>query len=390
MAWLRGREVVDRLSALAVQIDGGSVEVDTEAAMRRIEQACARLVAERAAVGAQVEQLVLALSQVVEGVVLTDAGGEIVFRNTIAEAYAGARHGDALVERTLVDQLRRALDGEESTETVELWGPPRRTLVISASPLSDEQRTVGALARIEDVSDRRRVETMRRDFVANISHELKTPVGALVSLSDALVDEDDPEVVRRLTGRMQREAVRLARIVEELLDLSRIEADGSAVRETVDVRQVVGDALERTRTTAEHRRVLVESAPIEPGLTVRGDPHQLVSALQNLLENAVKYSDEDTSVCIFVAAAEDEMIDIVVEDHGIGIPARDLERVFERFYRVDRARARDTGGTGLGLSIVRRVAQNHGGDILVTSREGEGSTFTFRLPAGEPAPVPPS
>ena len=388
MAWLRGREVVDRLSSLASRVDGGPPAVDTEAALRRIELAYERVAGERTEATQQVEQLVLALSQVVEGVVLADASGEVVFRNTIAEAYAGARHGDALVERTIIEQLRRSLRGEETTETVDLWGPPRRTLVLSSSPLEDNGRIVGVLARIEDVSDRQRVETMRRDFVANISHELKTPVGALVSLSDALVDEDDPKVVRRLTSRMQGEAVRLARIVEELLDLSRIEAEGSAVREVVEVRHIVADAIERMRTAAEHRGVGLDSSEIDSALAVVGDPHQLVSALQNLLENAVKYSDEGTAVRVSAAAVDDEMIDIVVEDHGIGIPGRDLERIFERFYRVDRARARDTGGTGLGLSIVRHVAQNHYGDILVSSREGEGSTFTLRLPAGTGTTTP--
>jgi two-component system sensor histidine kinase SenX3 len=180
---------------------------------------------------------------------------------------------------------------------------------------------------------------------------------------------------------MRTEAERLGRIIEDLLDLSRIEAEEAPSREPVPVRVVVAEAVERLRPVAEHRGIRLESDEPAYTLAIVGDRRQLVSALHNLLDNAIKYSEVGSSVHV-VVRHEDDTIEIDVADHGIGIPSRDLERIFERFYRVDRARSRDTGGTGLGLAIVRHVASNHGGDVRVTSREGAGSTFTLRLPGG--------
>jgi two-component system sensor histidine kinase SenX3 len=238
---------------------------------------------------------------------------------------------------------------------------------------------------IEDISERRRLEAVRRDFVANISHELKTPVGALGLLAETMADEEDQSVARRLAERMQLEATRVGRIIEDLLDLSRIESEESPSREPVPVHLVLAEAAERLRPTAELRSITIDVAEPNHRLTVMGERRQLVSALNNLLENAVKYSDDGGRVEV-TTTTDGTWVELAVCDHGIGIPARDLERIFERFYRVDRARARDTGGTGLGLAIVRHVATNHGGDVRVESHEGEGSTFTLRLPSG-PGPV---
>jgi len=244
---------------------------------------------------------------------------------------------------------------------------------------------------VDDVSERRRLDSVRRDFVANIGHELKTPVGALGILSEALVDEVEGstgevnEVVRRLADRMQTEAVRLGHIIDDLLDLSRIEAEEVPRREPVPVHVLVAEAVERVRTKADHRAVALQVNEPDLGVLVVGDPRQLTSAIENLLENAVKYSDDGSVVRVWAGLGERaDMVAIIVEDQGIGIPDRDIRRIFERFYRVDRARARDTGGTGLGLSIVRHVAHNHGGEVEVRSREGEGSTFTLLLPPGSP------
>jgi two-component system sensor histidine kinase SenX3 len=380
---LRSRRLAARIEALAAGLDGAPATGSggTEAALSRLEAAVDGCAAERRSVQDRLDRLVVALSHIAEGVVMADEHGQIVFRNSRAEAYAGARHGDALAERTLVQLLRRALAGEESTEPLDLWGPPRRTLVLSAFPLHDAGRIVGALAMVEDVSEKRRLDAVRRDFVANIGHELKTPVGALSLLSEALADETDVEEFRRLTASMQREALRLGRIIEDLLDLSRIEAEEAPLSELVPVALLVAEAVERVRTKADHRSIAIEVPVIDDGLVVLGDRRQLVSALDNLLENAVKYSDDGSSVLV-TAAGDGPSVAIAVEDHGIGIPTRDLERIFERFYRVDPARARDTGGTGLGLAIVRHVAHNHGGEVHVVSREGEGTTFTLTLPPG--------
>jgi two-component system sensor histidine kinase SenX3 len=234
---------------------------------------------------------------------------------------------------------------------------------------------------VEDVTERRRLESVRRDFVANISHELKTPVGALGLLAETLVTEDDPAVARRLAERMLTEAFRVGRTIDDLLELSRIEADEVASREDVAVRTIVGEAVDRVRGAADQRDIDIQVDPMPDRLGVVGDRRQLVSAIYNLLENAVKYSDPGTSVRVRTST-DGRMVGLSVEDHGIGIPRRDIERVFERFYRVDRARSRDTGGTGLGLAIVRHVANNHHGEVSVESDEGHGSTFTLRLPLG--------
>ncbi|MBK5223593.1 MAG: two-component sensor histidine kinase [Acidimicrobiia bacterium] len=327
------------------------------------------------------QQLAQALDAIPEGVAICDVDGRIVFHNATGSNYSEARHGDALVEAAIGELLGRALGGETYVETVELFGPPRRTLVITAVPLDPDTVGPGAVAVIDDVTEHRRLEAVRRDFVANISHELKTPVGALALLAETLIDEDDPAVTARLAGRMVTEAHRVGRTIGDLLELSSIEVEADKVIEVVPVRQILAGAVGRIRPAADQRGIRVELDEPDDALRVRGDRRQLVSALFNLLDNAVKYS-EGGSVVHTRAVGRGDEVDIVVEDHGIGIPSRDLERVFERFYRVDQARSRQTGGTGLGLAIVRHVVNNHAGEVVVTSREGEGSTFTLRLPVG--------
>jgi two-component system sensor histidine kinase SenX3 len=351
--------------------------------LERLEDVIGRAATRMEESSAHGSRLVAALAHVPEGVVIADADGTVVFRNAQAASFVGARHGEALAERALGELLSAALAGQSNEENLELFSPPRRTLAIRARPLLDNGRPAGAVAIIEDVSERRRLEAIRRDFVANISHELKTPVGALSLVAETLEGEDDPAVVARLSHRMRAEAERLGRIIEDLLDLSRIEAEESPSREPIAMQMVVGESVDRLRPVAEHRgiRLAIQGPP--RNLVIRGDRRQLVSAVHNLVDNAIKYS-EDNSVVEVTVTGRDGWIDVTVADHGIGIPSRDLERVFERFYRVDRARSRDTGGTGLGLSIVRHVANNHGGEVSVDSREGEGSTFRLRLPTGAP------
>lgn len=336
------------------------------------------------------ERLTRAFDLIPQGVILADADGVVGFRNRAASGFVDARHGEALVEGAITELIGRAVGGVSETRTLELYGPPRRAVQLRAGPLRgdaggdrDDRPVVGAFVLVEDVSDRQRLEAVRRDFVANISHELKTPIGALGVLAESLAGEDDPAVVARLADRMQREAFRVAHTIDDLLQLSRIETDSLPDPEPVDVASVVAEAIDRTVPAAVLRRVQVRAPRVESGLVVQGDRLQLVSALVNLLDNAVKYSDPGTDAIVEVAAARrDGWVAISVTDHGMGIPGRDLERIFERFYRVDRARSRETGGTGLGLAIVRHVVSNHDGEVTVTSREGEGTTFVLRFPDG--------
>ena len=310
------------------------------------------------------------------GVVLTDSSGQTLVENNAARTYQG--HAAVLVGEVVERHLRQAIRGSASGQNVEFIGPPRIVLAVQAIPLEDG----GALVTVDDVSERARLDAVRTDFVANISHELKTPVGALALLAEALADVDDADSARRLAGRIVDEAHRAARTIDDLLELSRTELGGAAAKDIVSIAQVVDDAVERVRAAADQLSVDVIVANGPDDLHVVGSHRQLVSAVANLLDNAVKYSDTGSRVVIECRRVDD-WVEIEVTDTGVGIPPRDIDRIFERFYRVDRARSRDTGGTGLGLSIVRHVATNHSGEVTVQSHEGEGSVFTMRLPAGQ-------
>jgi len=325
---------------------------------------------------AEVLQLRRALDALPIGVVLTDPTGQTRVENVAAHTYYG--HAAVLVEEAVERHVRRAVRGYASGQTVEFIGPPRTVLDIQAIPLEDG----GALVTVDDVSERARLDSVRTDFVANISHELKTPVGALAVLAEALADIDDPDAARGLADKMVGEAHRAARTIADLLELSRTELGGAAAKDVVSVAQVVDDAVARAQAAAEQHSINVSITRGPGDLHVVGSHRQLVSAVANLLENAVKYSDTGSEVVV-ESRRDNGSIEIIVTDTGVGIPARDIDRIFERFYRVDRARSRDTGGTGLGLSIVRHVATNHMGEVTVQSREGEGSVFIIRVPAEE-------
>ncbi len=347
-----------------------------------VERAVDRTVLRGADITEAEGRLVDALDAIPLGIVVFDEEGDIAFRNEVAGGYL-ARPSEALVEEAIVELSTETGRGgvAPAARTIELFGPPRRTLVLSGSPLQRRGKDFGVLVVIEDVTDRRRLEAVRRDFVANISHELKTPVGALALLAETLAGEDEPAVVRGLAERMLAEAFRVDRTIDDLLELSRIEASEISALTRIPVEDFVSEALQRVRPAADQQGIVLEVQDASARVVVDGDRRQLVSAVYNLLENAVKYSDPGSTVRVAVQT-DGRWVDIVVVDEGIGIPRRDLERVFERFYRVDRARSRETGGTGLGLAIVRHVAGNHAGEVHVESQEGEGSTFTLRLPLG--------
>jgi two-component system, OmpR family, sensor histidine kinase SenX3 len=371
-----------RLSALAARLGVEAPEEEpagVEPALHHLEQVTDRAAEAVAESSADAIRLRRALDNLPQGVIVCDENGEVVFRNARAVGLMGGRHGDALAAQAVVDLLADAWQQGTAERTLDLYGPPRRTLAVRTQLLDDGRRTLGVIAVIDDVSERRRLEEIRRDFVANVSHELKTPMGALGLLAETLVTETDAAVAQRLASRIHTEAFRVSRIIDDLLDLSRIEAEEAPPREPVLVNLVMAEAVERVRAAAEHRDIKITLEEPDPPVAVIGDRRQLVSALYNLLENAVKFSYDGGAVR-FAGREEGENVVLEVEDHGVGIPARDLERIFERFYRVDQGRSRTTGGTGLGLSIVRHVAANHQGRVEVDSREGEGSTFRLILP----------
>ena len=562
------RAISQRLAALGTRLglDPPEDENNVETSLAYLEQVtggAAQAVTESSSDAIRLRR---SLDTLTQGVVLCDENGTVIYRNGRANALMVSRHGDALAAQAVTEVLEDAWHEGSAERTLDLYGPPRRTLQVRARQIDDGRRPLGVIALIEDVSERRRLEEIRRDFVANVSHELKTPMGALGLLAETLVAEPDPDVASRLAGRIHNEAFRVSRIIDDLLDLSRIESEEAPPREPVLVNLVMADAIERVRASADQRGIEIVLHEPSPPVAVMGDRRQLVSAMHALLENAITYSYDNSKVVVtgavhraalglsqqgvvgvlagesegpatirgpeitseepdrrgesgdsppgelglgtteqapleatdagatpdvpsddaptgevpsddaptgevpvVVSDASDasessessegsetpatgaadgeshaptftpEILDqyshqedaallgapatgttapaaanpldgdggsgggsvtvesaatgsaswrieerdsvrLSVQDHGVGIPARDLDRIFERFYRVDHGRSRDTGGTGLGLSIVRHVANNHQGWVDVESREGEGSTFTLVLP----------
>ncbi|MFI6725079.1 ATP-binding protein [Streptomyces sp. R-74717] len=325
------------------------------------------------------------LSVLSSSAVVLDESDSVVKASSAAYALGLVRGGRLAVDAMLNMARDTRRDGE--IRQVELDLPRRGTgrgeaLAVSARVAPLGSRLV--LLLVEDLTEARRIEAVRRDFVANVSHELKTPVGALSLLSEAVMDaSDDPEAVERFAGRMQIEATRLTNLVQEIIDLSRVQNDDPLEdAEPVRVDELVAEAIDRCRQQAGSKQITMAAGGTAE-LRIWGNRGQLAAALGNLVENAVNYSPARTRVGIAarrLSVPGGDQIEIAVTDQGIGISEKDRERVFERFYRVDPARSRATGGTGLGLAIVKHVAASHDGEVTVWSSEGQGSTFTLRLP----------
>ena len=324
-----------------------------------------------------VDQVIDALES---GAVVLDPSNNVIKASPGALAF-GLVWNHALVHPelvTLVDSVRR--DGESIAKEVELprgpFGEANIYLFVRVARLG--ARYVLLLA--EDRTEGYKLDAVRRDFVANISHELKTPIGAVSLLAEALqAAAKEPEQVKRFAKRLTKESERLTRITQEIIELSRLQAaDALSKPDTVDIDHVVASAIDQNRVAAEARSVTMASGG-DAGAEVFGDESLLVVALHNLVSNAILYSPKGSRVGIGVSNV-DGIVEIAVTDQGIGIASDELDRVFERFYRIDPARSRHTGGSGLGLSIVKHVVQNHGGDVRVWSQPGHGSTFTIRLP----------
>jgi len=307
-------------------------------------------------------------------------GDDDVVLKASAPAYAmGLVRGTALLATELADlvhQVRRDGQIRETELLMARPGAPARHVTARVAPLG--ARLV--LALVEDRTRERRVEAVRRDFVANVSHELKTPVGAIRLLAEAVHDAaGDPEAVKRFSHRMLTESDRLSRLVQQVIELSRLQGDDPLETPVpVGLDEVLRVAVDTSAIDADSKRISIVTGGT-PGLEVLGNEEQVTAAVANLVANAVSYSEPDATVLVSTKAG-DGTVEISVVDQGIGIPPGEMDRIFERFYRVDPARHRSTGGTGLGLSIVKHVAATHGGDIRVWSVEGQGSTFTLSLP----------
>ena len=316
---------------------------------------------------------------------LASAGVIVNGSNTVVRATQGALALGLVQNRLLIHselvrlvELARGTGSNQAIEAELNTGLRGETIWVQARAARMDNNNVMLL--VEDRTEAKRLEETRRDFVANISHELKTPIGAIGLLAEALQDAtDDPQMVTKFAGNLYRESRRLGSLVQEIIQLSRLQsADLSKTGDLVDLEGIVHESVERNQVISEAKSITLEvDAP--SGIVVYGDHEMLTMAVKNLIENAILYSEPGSSVGIGLRSI-DGVAEIAVTDHGVGIAAEDQERIFERFYRVDPSRSRETGGTGLGLAIVKHVASNHRGEIKLFSQLGLGSTFTLRLP----------
>ena len=331
---------------------------------------------------AAVSQPLIDLLNCIDAESIIISADELVIHESVGVASLHVIRDYRIINESMLLLLRAARrSGTEQEDTFELprgpIGAGMHDLLVRAAPLGTDGLMV---LLIFDDSELRRLDSIRRDFVANISHELKTPIGALSILSEAVLGaSDDPEAITRFANRMQTEARRLSELVQEIINLSRLQDDDPMKHaEPFPIIDAVREAIDQSQLHAESRNIeIVFASECEEKVT--GDRIQITMAIQNLIENAINYSPDKTRVAVALKSVNG-LAEISISDQGIGIPEKDLERIFERFYRVDPARSRATGGTGLGLSIVKHIISNHGGDISVWSIEGAGSTFTIRIP----------
>jgi two-component system sensor histidine kinase SenX3 len=313
--------------------------------------------------------------------IILDSSGKIIFETSKTSLLNLVSEGKVTSEElsALVRVVRRTGKSQEGSIEVARGpiGKGKRELQITATLISPDG---AVLILVDDEGEKQRVDAVRRDFITNISHELKTPIQALTLNSDALLEvKNEPDKVILFANKIKTQANRLNDLVQEIINLSKLQdSDPLDMADQVEVIDVINEAVDQCEAVAEARNVLIDIGEVDNS-TVIGNHNQLVMAVHNLVENAINYSSDKTRVTISTKV-DSQIIEILVKDQGIGIADENLDRIFERFYRVDPARSRATGGTGLGLSIVKHVVKNHGGEVKVWSAPGIGSTFAIRLP----------
>lgn len=353
----------------------------------------------RRIIGEAQEREVAVLNSMVEGVLLLGPEGRVRQTNRVMDALFGVEYdirGQTVLEAFHLDGLQQVLDrvlveGQILNHELELPGTEARSIQINATKLLDRQsRCQGIVLECRDLTRLRQLENTRREFVANVSHELRTPLSMIKGYAETLLHgaKDDPAVAERFLGTIEKHADRLSYLIEDLLALSSLES-GQVVMDLqrVSLRSLVEQVLGDLHLRAEQKRVRVENR-VPEDLMVNVDADRAQQVLFNLVDNALKYGKADGRVQIAAAPVEGERVEVRVIDDGPGIPSAGLQRVFERFYRVDKARSREQGGTGLGLAIVKHIVQFHGGEVWVQSEPGQGATFFFTLPAGAASLIP--
>ncbi|WP_221585882.1 cell wall metabolism sensor histidine kinase WalK [Microbacterium sp. G2-8] len=336
-------------------------------------------------------EAVTAMLDVLEdAAIITDPSGTVIAASP-SSTWVGSVVGERLEQeelRALMKEARHAGLSESQTLRIRVGRLSREGRLVVARAAQVGQGFI--LVSVRDISEQERLQQMRQDFIQNTSHELKTPVGAIALLAEALeMAADDPEQVRRFSERMSAEADRLGQLTGRIMNLSRLQAADELIEVgSVAIDEVIQSAVDAHQVTATGAEVELVTGG-DRGLFVHGDGRVLIEAVSNLVSNAIAYSPQGSRVGVGVRAI-DGAVEIAVTDQGIGIGEEDQKRIFERFYRADQARSRRTGGTGLGLSIVKHAIQRHGGEVRLWSREGQGSTFTIRLPLADPPPDPTS
>jgi two-component system sensor histidine kinase SenX3 len=325
--------------------------------------------------------LVAALKALDRESIILDSSGYIRYETNKISLLNLAKDNKILSEEllALVRVVRRTGKTQEGSIEVARGpiGEGKRDLQITAALIDNEG---SVLVIIDDEGEKQRIDAIRRDFITNISHELKTPIQALSLNSDALLEiKDEPDKVVLFANKIKTQTIRLNDLVKEIINLSKIQdSDPLDMAHNVEISNVIAEAVDQCEVLAEARKISINLDGVQNAVVV-GNREQLVMAVHNLVENAINYSAEGTNVVIS-SKLDDGLIEILVKDQGLGIAEENLDRIFERFYRVDPARSRATGGTGLGLSIVKHVITNHGGEVKVWSSMGVGSTFAIRLP----------
>lgn len=330
-------------------------------------------------------------NSMVEGVLVLDRDGKIRLVNQAVERLFGINHdirGQTVMEAFRMHALqelvnRAAIEGQITGGELELPGIDLRCLQVNiVSLLNRDGRPAGMLLVFHDLTRLRQLENTRRDFVANVSHELRTPLSLIKGYTETLIDgaKDDPAVALRFLQTIDKHADRLTFLIEDLLTISRLESGQIVMNlQPFELAPLVDHVLDDLTSRAAEKNITLRNT-IAAGFMVHADGDRIEQVLFNLIDNAIKYGHQDGLVEVSCRTSDDKLVEVSVRDDGPGIPADAKDRVFERFYRIDRARSRDAGGTGLGLSIVKHIIQSHGGEVWIESELGKGSTFFFTLP----------
>ena len=358
-----------------------------EVALRGLAKAIDEIEEQRITADAFRQQLIAALDSLNYGIAIYGQDDQLIHTNPYASSFLSGVHSGALIADA-IDELFQTRDGQEvidqeldvfdNSHPSSVTHSRKKTFYIILRELSIEGNQIGSVVTIEDISEQERLESVRRDFISNISHELKTPIGAIALLTETLLGEPDTDLVQKFAPNILQETERLSETIDDLLSLSRIEHGSTDSFNQIDLLKCIEQAIDRVNTFAKQNEVTVLTSFPPAPVHLFGDELQLTSALYNILENSVKYKRINQGNVHLTVQQLDDFIEVEISDNGIGIPTKDLDRVFERFYCVDRSHS--GSGVGLGLAIVRHVIVNHEGVIRIESTEGVGTTFFIQFP----------